>query len=194
MARKHVVFFGAGCSISCGYPAADGLRLLMLSKKVRDKVKRDHGLGNPAHLDEIFLEVHKEAIAQFELGRFATIDVYCKLATGTKQAKNVPILKQIMRLVLGIHDSMEYFSTCDYSRLVNLLFARNQVDLREDISILSYNYDPCLDYLLTQAVKTRKTSLGWTNYILKPKFLMRQLADFGLKRTILGAMKRASAL
>lgn len=155
MPGKHVIFLGAGASASSGYPLAYDLTLRMISREHRDnycyQLFKRHFFPEGAD----FIEKIKVAVDFFARGAFASVDEFCKLAADSPEFVGyVPQLKQLMRLILSINNPLDNFEN-DYRFMVNRLIANDGVSLRDDVAILSYNYDPHLDYLLAEAVNTR---------------------------------------
>ena len=160
--RKHVIFLGAGASKGSGYPLANELRLRISSKEhfvqeVAD-YENKHGLkGRPISLEvEASLQRHGGVIDLFRNGGFATLDEFCKLAGGFEFKNEINRLRSLVRGALGLFNPEESFHTSEYYGFVQSLFKEDLMNLREDVSILTYNYDPYLEYLLHRALKHRR--------------------------------------
>ncbi len=160
---KHVIFLGAGASVSSGYPLANGLRLLMSSKKHWEeallKYEEDRKLPQGSILNKgiPFWNIHEEALKLFRTGGFATLDEFCKLADKTPSYQHkINGLRTFVRAALGIFNPEDNFEKSDYYPFMQALFKEDLAKLREDITILTYNYDPYLEYLLHRALTIRR--------------------------------------
>jgi hypothetical protein len=154
MPGKHVIFLGAGASASSGFPMAYALKLLMTSAPHREKLCMELcGRSFPAE-GNVFIEKIKDAIEPFSEASFSSIDEFCRLAQGTTYNQFVPHLKHLMRLVLSMDDPMLHLDS-DYGFFVNKLFKEDGYNLREDLAVLTFNYDAHLDALLYGAVNWR---------------------------------------
>lgn len=156
--KRHVIILGAGASVSSGYPVANELRLLMSSeKKLRAELYRLGGFNND-YVDKIIAQViggpMAKAVDLFRHGGFATVDEFSYLAYH-KHAKEVQALKRLLRFTLALHDPEENFEKSDYYYLIQKLFHKRLFPLRQDVAILTFNYDPYLPYLLSKAHKIR---------------------------------------
>src|ERR1700723_486671 len=159
---KHVIFLGAGASHGSGYPLANGLRLLISSAKKWEKALADyedrHGLaGRPiTNQGMAYWRQHEEALKLFRDGGFATIDEFCKLAGGFNFLQEINGLRRIVRAALGLFNPEENFEKSEYYNFVQTLFKDDLTTLRDDIVVLSYNYDPYLEFLLLRALEIRQ--------------------------------------
>jgi hypothetical protein len=161
--KTHVIVLGAGASWSSGYPLADRLRLLTCSRKdfieyVDEKIANTPFAGRQGQLIEYFDRI-KGATELFRRGGFATVDEFCYLA-GERFPNEVKELKRLMRLIFMLHDAEKDFHKSDYYPFVQRLFKSNLHDLRDDIAVLSFNYDTHFEYLLWTAHCRRKESIG----------------------------------
>ncbi len=150
--------------MSSGYPSAEQLRLLMTSRlALRDKLEQHcpelsekerpsirHGIWDRMQKTEA------QAIQLFRNGGFASVDEFSKLAQKGKYAKFVPALKSLMRIALALHNPEIRFHESDYYPFLQSLFQADEARLREDITILSFNYDTYLEYLLARAYSVRR--------------------------------------
>jgi hypothetical protein len=159
-AKRHVIFLGAGASKTSGYPLANELTLLMCDplsfrKGLRNALQRDGDDGRGFEVNSVITQYQSsEAAKLLRAGDFATMDELSKHALGPEHSKTVRDLKKLMRLVLAFENPETYhYGTSDYRRMVQKLFIGNS--LRKDISIISYNYDPFLDFRLLRALFTR---------------------------------------
>jgi hypothetical protein len=154
MPGKHVIFLGAGASHSSGFPLANDLKLLMTSAAHRETkcmqlTQRSFPAEGIAFIDKI-----GSAIKPFSEASFSSIDEFCRLAQGTNYDQFVPQLKQLMRLVLSM-DNPNHHLGSDYGVFVNKLFKEDGYTLRDDLCVLTFNYDCHLDSLLYGAVNWR---------------------------------------
>lgn len=158
---KHVIFLGAGASNRSGYPLANELRLLISSRKNWEralvKYEDKHALkGRPITgpgLD--YWDRRAKALELFRNGGFGTVDEFCKLATNFDFKEEINGLRGLLRVALGLFNPEENFEESEYYGFVQSLFKNDLVGLREDITILSYNYDPYLEFLLHRALEHR---------------------------------------
>ena len=167
---KHVIFLGAGASVSSGYPVGEQLALLITSKEHRTKLCNNHGYHDLPPEGNDFIASAAKEIEVFRSGCFNSIDEFCKLSMGTDSARHIPKLKQLMRVALSINDPERNFADSEYRRLVNRLFQPDGFSLRDDLSILTFNYDAYLEYLLFEAVQRR-------HQIVSGKFPRAELLD-----------------
>jgi hypothetical protein len=160
---RHVIILGAGASASSGYPVANKLRLLMSSEEtLREGLSKRIKL-NTAQPQEIVEKVMggkmKGTIELFRHGGFATVDEFSYLARG-RFPDAVQDLKRLLRFALALDDPEERFHESDYYVFIQKLFQKGLFPLRDDIAILTFNYDPYLPYLLSKAYKVRCNSVG----------------------------------
>jgi hypothetical protein len=164
MIKKHVIFLGAGASATSGYPLADRLRFILSSRKhyvqyVSDCINARPDLGTSV---QWFLDRFDEiapAIDLFRHGGFATVDEFSFLAW-ERYPKEVNALKRLMRLVLALHDPEINFEKSEYYGFIQRLFEPDLHQLRNDVAVFTFNYDPYLDYLLLRSYTTRKEATG----------------------------------
>ena len=164
--RKHVIFLGAGASKGSGYPLANELRLLISSRQHFEKAITEYEIkhrltGHPIWTDaKACLDQRSATLDLFRNGGFATIDEFCKLARGFKLPENINGLRCLVRAALGLFNPEEDFHLSEYYGFVQSLFREDLVTLREDITILNYNYDPYLEFLLHRALQHRWRIVG----------------------------------
>lgn len=157
---KHVIFLGAGASNLSGYPLANELRLLISSRQrwhdALVKYEAKHGLhGKISKLGLPFWDKHIQALTLFRNGGFATLDEFCLLAGHQFQAE-IHGLRRLVRAALGLFNPEEKFEGSEYYGFVQALFKEDLINLRDDITVLTYNYDPYLEFLLTRALEHRR--------------------------------------
>src|SRR5579872_4681346 len=158
----HAIFLGAGASYSSGYPVGDGLRLrLACLNRFLEELKT----GFPSHFKDnpVFLDVYNAHVKQFgksidlfRNGGFATVDEFSKLMSGSNP-KDVQRMKKLMRSALLFHNPEDKFNESDYYAFIQRLFLEDNLEeLRTDVSVISYNYDCYLDFLLLRAYECRQ--------------------------------------
>lgn len=154
---KHVIFLGAGASHASGYPLANGLRLRISSLKNWDGELRKYQGPNEevASKGADYWKHHEEGLKLFREGGFATLDEFCNLADRSQLKNGVNKMRGMVRAALGIFNPEDHFETSEYYNFVQALFKDDLVSLRDDISVLSYNYDPYLPFLLSRAIRVR---------------------------------------
>jgi hypothetical protein len=162
--NKHVIFLGAGASASSGYPVARALtkvmahRLEFLNYVVplieRDRPKDKHVL---IKLADTHFACYAEASKLLKAGCFETMDELSSLARGGKKVETIISLKKLLRFIFGLDDpNTWHWGTSDYPNFVHALFGNAEVP-RDDICIISFNYDPYLEFLLWEALMARGT-------------------------------------
>lgn len=160
--QKHVIFLGAGASVTSGYPLANDLRLRLSSEKQMkvDIERLDAGhLASHAAITACFSDF-KSSIELFRHGGFGSVDEFAKLAAA-KYPNHVQVMKQLTHLGLALHNPEDNFHKSDYYQFVQRLFNDKLVhSLKPNITILSYNYDCYLDYLLIKAKAYRNKVVG----------------------------------
>jgi hypothetical protein len=169
MSEHHVIFLGAGSSYGSGYPLANDLRLLISSRKNWEealvKYEDEHKLpGKPiSALGINYWDYHVVALDLFRNGGFATVDEFCKLAGGFSFQSEINNLRCLLRAALGLFNPEEKFEKSEYYGFIQSLFMPDLLSLRDGVTVLSFNYDPYLEYLLLRALQhryqvTRRTS------------------------------------
>jgi hypothetical protein len=183
-AGKHVIFLGAGASYGSGYPLANGLRLLISSRKkweeaVAQYEAKHNVVSRPiVTMAMSYYDRHREALELFRNGGFATLDEFCKLAGGFSFQREIKGLRSLVRGALGLFNPEEHFEKSEYYGFVQSLFKDDLLSLREDITVLTYNYDPYLEFLLYRALENRfRVTQKDKTYISNEKDLLR-LKDY----------------
>jgi len=156
--QHHVIIMGAGASASSGFPLANALRLLMSSEKhfrelLEKRVRCNTDYGNKV-VQTIWTPMAK-TLELFRHGGFATVDEFSYLG-GDRFREEVVQLKMLLRFVLAMYSPEDEFENSDYYPFVQRLFHKNLFPLRTDLSILTFNYDGYLPYLLEKASRLRK--------------------------------------
>jgi hypothetical protein len=161
--KKHVIILGAGASVTSGYPMADKLRLLTSSETALRDELAIHGKTNYEHLDKIVREMMggnlKAVVDLFRHGGFGSVDEFSRLANN-RYHREIQGLKRLLRFALSLHDPENNFHKSDYYAFIQRLFINGLFPLRNDIAILTFNYDPYLPYLLAKAHKIRSEAVG----------------------------------
>lgn len=164
---KHVIFLGAGASASSGYPLANDLRLRIsaypeLMDALNQGMKSCDGSGQPSgpelheKLKALYhSHAYKHSIDVFRNGCFGSLDEFCKLMSGQEAGDTIPKMKRLTYLALSLTNPEDGFEQSDYYPFVQRLFCEDLKTPREDITIISFNYDVYLDYLLLRAWSTR---------------------------------------
>lgn len=159
---KHVIFLGAGASYGSGYPLANELRLLISSpaiwtKKLNDYQNAAKRTGTTiCTLGSTYWKTHSAVLNLFRNGGFATLDEFCKLAAGKGFDAETNGLRCLVRAALALCNPEEHFENSEYYGFVQSVFEDDLISLRDDISVLTYNYDPYLEFLLYRALETRR--------------------------------------
>jgi hypothetical protein len=165
---KHVIILGAGASKSSGYPLANELRLEMSSEEHLRKIlhNADPDFKTKQSLTSAFVALRGEInppskqpdgpVLFFREGGFASVDEFCKLGSGYGLQEHVNIMRSWTRSVLSIRNPETTFEQSDYYGFVQSLFEGNLYELRDDLAVLSFNYDVYLEYLLLRAVQVRR--------------------------------------
>jgi hypothetical protein len=166
---KHVIFLGAGASMGSGYPSANELRLLMCSyKHFFDKLQELGIRGTEISPLLDYWKQFKQSLDLFRHGGFASVDEFCKLAgNNEKFSSDIRALKKLMRLVLCLHNPEDNFHKSEYYPFIQRLFKNDEPELRDDIVVLSFNYDPYLEYLISRAHRKRIEVHSNSSMILK---------------------------
>lgn len=164
--EKHVIILGAGASITSGYPEANRLAVLMCDaptflKRFHETIEEDIGY-DPGTYYELRLkkirEHHKSFLSASSLlrdGDFATMDELSNLVQGGAHAARIHELKRLMRFVFGLSEPhTRLWPKSDYRKFIQSLFI-GQSHLRSDVSVISFNYDPYLEYRLAKALRSR---------------------------------------
>jgi hypothetical protein len=155
---KHVIFLGAGASNKSGYPLANDLRVRMASRKDWEGFLKEREFTDTQIVSKgvDFWNEHEASLTLFRNGGFATLDEFIKLAqTAVDGAGITHGLRSFVRAALGIANPESHFETSEYYRFIQSLFLDDLVSLRDDVAILTYNYDPYLEYLLLRALEQR---------------------------------------
>src|SRR5206468_12339394 len=125
----------------------------------------------------------QQAIELFRHGGFATIDEFSKLA-GANYPKEIQELKKLLRFVLAIHNPEDDFTRSDYYSFIQKLFRSDLFRLRDDVAILTFNYEPYLPYLLSKAYHIRCQTAG-----IKPDHHIEDAITSGLACRLIGDLQ-----
>ncbi len=96
----------------------------------------------------------EKTLKLFREGGFGTIDEFCYL-TRNKRSGEVSDLKKVLRLAFALNRPENKYAESDYYPFIQKLFADDLQTLRDDVVVISFNYDPYLEWLLYRAVQTR---------------------------------------
>lgn len=151
--------------MTSGYPDANGLAVLMCDRptflpavidrlRAEGERKGDQWVVGRSTLAQYY-DSFRQSVQLLRSGDFATMDELSNLALGGQQAGEIRNLKKLMRFVLALNNpDMSHWAKSDYRPFVQALFDRKS-ELREDVSIVSFNYDPYFEYRLLRAQRTR---------------------------------------
>ena len=164
--RHHVIFLGAGASLTSGFPIGEKLRLRLANEnhffsdldKAFPKNQIGHKTSKGEETEAICLEYFrrfKPVVELFRHGGFGTVDEFSKLAAD-KYPEHTQDMKKLMRLAFALHNPEDSFHKSDYYPFIQRLFSDDLHSLKSNITIISYNYDCYLDYLLLKAYEYRK--------------------------------------
>jgi hypothetical protein len=163
--KKHVIFLGAGASVTSGYPDANRLSVLMCDRWTffREIANRFQAEGEE-HAQQFvygksalstYYKSFQKSVQLLRDGDFATMDELSNLARGGRHSSEIQNLKKLMRFVFALNNpDFTYWARSDYRALIQALFERGS-ELRSDISVISFNYDPYLEYRLLRAQRAR---------------------------------------
>ena len=161
---KHVIFLGAGASLSSGYPLADRLTVLMcdpttFQMELERVMLSEHSDRSQREVEReqvvaYFSELWKGGTDMLRAGDFRTMDEMSRFAFKGEHGSKVRTLKKAMQLVISLFnaDRFHYWAS-DYRKFVQSLFTDGR--LRDDVAVLSYNYDPYFEFRLYRAVHRR---------------------------------------
>jgi hypothetical protein len=180
---KHVIFLGAGASYTSGYPLSADLRLILSSPAnfrnyITDKVDK---FGNielskrrelQEKLERAYASFNHE-VQLFRDGGFATVDEFSYLARDRHDVF-VQTLKRFTSIVFAVHNPENWyhkpgaqtneattaFQSSDYFPFIQKLFDETLHEFKDDVAVLTYNYDPYLEFLLSRAYRVRKKTSG----------------------------------
>ena len=161
--RKHVIFLGAGASASAGFPV--GMRLAELMKRPSElRIETISALQQTGvEKDEAnrlfethvanFVKEFENACEIFRRSGYSTIDQFSKEARHGDYRIVAQAMKRLIRLILSIPGARK-FDVSDYPRFIEKLFA-TEGKLRSDVTIVTFNYDLCLEYHLYEQLRCR---------------------------------------
>jgi hypothetical protein len=161
--KKHVIFLGAGASAASGYPMANDLRLCLTSQRHFVKLWTRNTNQTDWSLPQKYFEERKEAVDYFRKGGFSTVDEFCQLANDSNDEVAQDYggaIRQLTGAVLSCVNPEKRFHKSEYYPFIQRLFKDDLCSLRDDIAVLSFNYDPYLEYLLLRAYKIRQEVRG----------------------------------
>lgn len=162
---NHVIFLGAGASYSSGYPIGQELRLLMTSRDYfQAKLDKLYPTDNSIQKQSLYesklkcleyFDSFSNSMEFFRRGGFATVDEFSKLAT-EGFPEHVQAMKKLMCFVLAMHNPEEKFHESDYYPFIQRLFRSDTLNqFRDEITIITFNYDCYLDFVMREAYRHR---------------------------------------
>jgi hypothetical protein len=172
--ETHVIFLGAGASFNSGYPIGEKLRLRLCSREHFERDLRAVVFGSLGEQERVLraaectnlmnvylkhFDGFHSSTELFRHGCFGTVDEFSRLAAA-KYPEQVQDMKRLMRLAFSFNNPEEQFQESDYYPFVQRLFEEDLCSLRSDITVLSYNYDCYLDFLLLKANRLRRQLSG----------------------------------
>ena len=96
-----------------------------------------------------------KSIELFRHGGFSTVDEFSKLASES-YPEHVQAMKKLMCFVLAAHNPENNFHESDYYAFIQRLFRDDALNhFRNEITVITFNYDCYLDYLMRQAYSYR---------------------------------------
>jgi hypothetical protein len=162
--EKHVVVLGAGASITSGYPDANRLTTLMCDRQAffdefisRATAEGEQNAKDWARQGPIrqYYDSFNQTVRLLRSGDFATMDELSNLATGGQHASEILKLKTLMRFVFALaNPELSHWPKSDYRSFIHALF-QGKSQIREDISVISFNYDPYFEFRLLRALRAR---------------------------------------
>lgn len=172
---KHVIILGAGASCTSGYPMAAKLRSILVSAKIFESyINKELGALNPSaelkkKLLTAFASYERNGAGQlFQEGNYNSVDEFCfVLAKNDRLRALIDNLKWHIALAFAIHRPAVWHakqianSKCpDYFPFVQKLFTKKIYEMRDDIAVLTYNYDPFLEFVLCSEFVARNKAAG----------------------------------
>jgi hypothetical protein len=164
---KHVIILGAGASDTSGYPLNKKLGTILSSHEGFEQYARDQDTAPQLKqkLIKDFKEKLEEWLLPFRNGRFDTVDEFSSQFRDSLKPV-VQNLKWYTAWAFVLHNPQESSGSCetgnttgpetsDYLTFVKKLFKEGTSCLREDIAVLTYNYDAYFEFLLSSAFKGR---------------------------------------
>lgn len=170
--NRHVIILGSGASMGSGYPSADQLRVLLSSPEaILDAYKKSYPLESDPKstsltADQIrrakeILNLFKDQIELFRKGGFGSVDEFCKLSKDSPEfSKHVGEMRKLTRIALMAHNPEDSFEKSEYYPFVQRLYEPPLANLKRNTTVLSYNYDTYLDFVLWASMETRKKIAG----------------------------------
>jgi len=132
----------------------DGLRLRLNSPE-RFLVELQKGLGGNRGITGVLQQkisnTFSKSMDLFRFGCFATVDEFSKIFSEVRP-EQVQKMKVLMRFAFAFHNPEEKYHESDYYPFIQRLFDEDDLcSLKSNITVISYNYDCYLDYLLLRA-------------------------------------------
>ena len=102
-----------------------------------------------------YFDRFSKSIELFRHGGFATVDEFSKLASES-YPEHVQAMKKLMCFVLAAHNPEKNFHDSDYYAFIQRLFRNDALNhFRNEITVITFNYDCYLDYVMRQAYSYR---------------------------------------
>ncbi len=131
-----------------------------------------------------------DTVQLFREGGFGTVDEFSFLA-GRTHPQQVHEMKQLVGIIMALHNpegiygapsgkTTSGFESSDYYPLIQRIF-REKDEVRNDLAILTYNYDAYFDFLLSRAYFRRAQASGKSRNIT-PTELTSGFADRDAKK------------
>ena len=156
---KHVIILGAGASATSGYLQNKELGVILSQRGEFDRYMNDKGTDQllREQLLEEFSRVDRFLHA-FREGHFETVDEF------SFQSRNhlkpvVQYLKWLTSWIFVLHDPQQTHGP-DYQCFAQKLFSKTLPQLREDIAVLTYNYDAYFEFVLLTMLRARWSAAG----------------------------------
>ena len=144
--------------MTSGYPDANRLSVLMCDRWTffREITSRLQAEGEDNAAKWVrgksalssYYESFRTSVQLLRDGDFTTMDELSNLARGGQYAAEIRNLKKLMRFVFALNNADSSFWARSGFRLFNQALFERGSELRDDISVISFNYDPYLEYRL----------------------------------------------
>lgn len=172
MNNRNVIFLGAGASYGSGYPSANELRLALCAfdyfqhmlerswKYDLNGVVLTDQLNQRAGKTQLLFKRYKASIELFRNGGYGSVDEFAHASRKAEDQTHVSNMKHLMTEILLMVRPELVFTNSEYYSFVQSLFGDDSLTLKPDITIITYNYDFYLEYLICRAMKHRALACG----------------------------------